>query len=772
MKKNLNILIVDDAFFIRNLIKRAIGNKPSDEYNYKFEIAGEAVDGEEGLLLYEAFKPDVVTVDVNMPFLGGVDFIKKVQKINKNAKIIVISSSLDSKMKQEVSKLGAYYIQKPFQEAFLWTKLDEIANNILNSVIEETPLIANTPVKENTSNKNTVKLKDTDKLKDKKISSEIKKDEIKTEIKKKNNSNKKKSDDFSIIGSIPLDKLKNYKDKSNTAPKENNTKKVKNKKETPKKVEAPISKNPINDFVVGEGVSINSLRKKINSNTSTQKQTVHRETDNKKDLQSRSSNTNVTNVGKEDNCSINSLKQRVNKENKPYEHKSEEGRGEVIKHVDTVSSIKKDIPDTETKKDIHVKPKAIEVTSIKKEKDDINKNNDSLITPSNIANSPLTESDEVLIVEREEVKESEDVLPINTSNTQDEKIIDINEDSEANKDIDSNIEEYPTEEYNNEANSPIDNCEEEFLIIDEDLDEKDNDELLIIDDSSNSDTKDNFIIEDDLENDIEVKEEIEEDEDIEIVIEEDENIEIVIEEETEVEEISNEDFLSTNSKFDLNSDIPENNVENNNSTDISDATTSNEEPIFDELSILNNVKFNINEVLSANEETVEDDKRETKEDMFHEEHLDTKSLNLEENIPSDKQELNTNQISQEINLNSNDDFDFDFDESDESELYIDLENTDNSTIPVDSASDIGDSAYNLELNNSNDNYNTSSKQINQPRTSIAPPKDRRLQEIYSNKMEQNYNVKFEKEDTKSTEIPKKKVGFFARLFNRKNKNKK
>ena len=133
MKKTFSVLIVDDAFFIRNLIKRAISNKPSKEYSYTFKILSEATNGNEGLDLYKLAKPDIITIDINMPNLNGIELIKELKKIDKNAQIIVISSIVNEKIKSEILNLGVYFIQKPFQEAFLWVKLDKIAEHLMNN---------------------------------------------------------------------------------------------------------------------------------------------------------------------------------------------------------------------------------------------------------------------------------------------------------------------------------------------------------------------------------------------------------------------------------------------------------------------------------------------------------------------------------------------------------------------------------------------------------------------------------------------------------------
>ena len=71
---NYKVLIIDDAFFIRNLIKKAIAKKPATKNT--FEVAGEAQDGRAGIDLCESLKPDIITVDFNIPTINGLDFAK------------------------------------------------------------------------------------------------------------------------------------------------------------------------------------------------------------------------------------------------------------------------------------------------------------------------------------------------------------------------------------------------------------------------------------------------------------------------------------------------------------------------------------------------------------------------------------------------------------------------------------------------------------------------------------------------------------------------
>lgn len=137
-KKLYSVLIIDDAFFIRNLIKRAIIGKPeNEELGYKFNVIGEAINGKEGIVQYFKSKPDIITLDINMPDINGIEVTRQILSKDPNAKIIVISGNTDEKIKEDILRAGALeYIHKPFENAYLWDRLDKVVRSLIN-VTEE-----------------------------------------------------------------------------------------------------------------------------------------------------------------------------------------------------------------------------------------------------------------------------------------------------------------------------------------------------------------------------------------------------------------------------------------------------------------------------------------------------------------------------------------------------------------------------------------------------------------------------------------------------------
>lgn len=104
------IMIVDDAAFMRLAIRQIL------ERN-SFEVAGEAEDGRDAFEKYKTLKPDIVTMDITMPGVTGIEALKKIIAFDPNAKIIMVSAMGQERMVKEAIISGAItFIIKPFKE--------------------------------------------------------------------------------------------------------------------------------------------------------------------------------------------------------------------------------------------------------------------------------------------------------------------------------------------------------------------------------------------------------------------------------------------------------------------------------------------------------------------------------------------------------------------------------------------------------------------------------------------------------------------------------
>lgn len=102
------VLVVDDSVFQRDVLKMLL-------HNHGYAVVGEAGGGEEALRLFRELQPDVVTLDIIMPGMDGVDTLQKIKEVNPAARVIMVSSISDKDRIVECRRLGAeYYILKPF----------------------------------------------------------------------------------------------------------------------------------------------------------------------------------------------------------------------------------------------------------------------------------------------------------------------------------------------------------------------------------------------------------------------------------------------------------------------------------------------------------------------------------------------------------------------------------------------------------------------------------------------------------------------------------
>ncbi|MCD4828057.1 MAG: response regulator [Candidatus Cloacimonetes bacterium] len=101
------VLIVDDSPFMISLL-RSLFEKAGHE------VVAEAADGIHAYMEYEKHKPDMVTLDLNMPLLNGIDTIGILLESFPDANIIVISSEQNRDTITDCIKKGAnHYIIKP-----------------------------------------------------------------------------------------------------------------------------------------------------------------------------------------------------------------------------------------------------------------------------------------------------------------------------------------------------------------------------------------------------------------------------------------------------------------------------------------------------------------------------------------------------------------------------------------------------------------------------------------------------------------------------------
>ncbi len=102
------ILIVDDAMFMRKLMSDILKKAG-------YEVVAEAGNGEEAFNKYKEFVPDLVTMDITMPDVNGIEGVKMITKEFPEAKVLMCSAMGQEGMVIDSVKAGAKgFIVKPF----------------------------------------------------------------------------------------------------------------------------------------------------------------------------------------------------------------------------------------------------------------------------------------------------------------------------------------------------------------------------------------------------------------------------------------------------------------------------------------------------------------------------------------------------------------------------------------------------------------------------------------------------------------------------------
>ena len=105
-----SILIVDDASFMRMMLKNILTK-------HGYEISGEAENGKVAVQKYKELSPNLVTMDITMPDMDGIQALKEIRAMALDAKVVMCSAMGQQAMVIEAIQGGAKdFIVKPFNE--------------------------------------------------------------------------------------------------------------------------------------------------------------------------------------------------------------------------------------------------------------------------------------------------------------------------------------------------------------------------------------------------------------------------------------------------------------------------------------------------------------------------------------------------------------------------------------------------------------------------------------------------------------------------------
>jgi two-component system chemotaxis response regulator CheY len=103
------VLVCDDAIFMRTMISDILTGAG-------YEVVGEAESGLQAIERYRDLKPDLVTMDIVMPDMGGIDAVREIVREDPGAKILMCSAMGQQALVVEAVQAGAKdFVVKPFQ---------------------------------------------------------------------------------------------------------------------------------------------------------------------------------------------------------------------------------------------------------------------------------------------------------------------------------------------------------------------------------------------------------------------------------------------------------------------------------------------------------------------------------------------------------------------------------------------------------------------------------------------------------------------------------
>ena len=114
------LLVVDDALFMRKMICGVAAEAG-------WQVVGEATNGAEAVSLYQQHRPDLVTMDLVMPIMGGLEALRQIRSLDPLAKVVVVTALDQKEALMESIRDGAIdFIVKPFERERVLTLLAKL----------------------------------------------------------------------------------------------------------------------------------------------------------------------------------------------------------------------------------------------------------------------------------------------------------------------------------------------------------------------------------------------------------------------------------------------------------------------------------------------------------------------------------------------------------------------------------------------------------------------------------------------------------------------
>ncbi len=119
--KQVTFVVVDDAVFMRTIIRKMI--EQVDEY----KVVGEASNGRDAIEAAAKYQPDIMTLDITMPELDGIQAVPEILKVSPKTRIIMVSAMGQQSMVIEAIKMGAKdFVIKPFEKSRVYQAIKNV----------------------------------------------------------------------------------------------------------------------------------------------------------------------------------------------------------------------------------------------------------------------------------------------------------------------------------------------------------------------------------------------------------------------------------------------------------------------------------------------------------------------------------------------------------------------------------------------------------------------------------------------------------------------
>jgi two-component system chemotaxis response regulator CheB len=138
----VKVLVVDDSALIRRILGQVLAGQPS------IEVVGSAADGSAALAQIARLKPDVVTLDLEMPVLDGLEVLRRLRREHFQGKVIVLSalSERGATITMDALALGASdYLLKPAGSGGIEGTLDRLRTELVPKILHLRPREIQTP---------------------------------------------------------------------------------------------------------------------------------------------------------------------------------------------------------------------------------------------------------------------------------------------------------------------------------------------------------------------------------------------------------------------------------------------------------------------------------------------------------------------------------------------------------------------------------------------------------------------------------------------------